>query len=75
MGKKSIIVAAALTASLSSAGCATSLAVVSSVLATDEDDRGSATAKRLGVGVVVDALLVGALYAVMPTWEFGGGDH
>ena len=71
---RKLAVAAALAASLSSAGCVTTLGLAVSVAKSGDEDAGSATMKRLLVGVAVDALLIAAVASQMPTFEFGG-DH
>lgn len=67
---RKLAIATALAASLSSAGCATTLGLVVSVAKSGDEDAGSATMKRLLVGVAVDALLIVAVAGQLPT--FGG---
>jgi len=68
------VLLAALTATLSSAGCATTLGIATSVVA--KDDESGATAKRIVFGVLADAAIIvtaAAIFHPGPILDGAGG--
>ena len=69
------VLLAALAATLSSAGCVTTLGIATSAVA--KDDESGATVKRVVFGVLADAAIIaaaGAIFAPGPILA-GAGDH